>query len=231
VERRALGQAAALRPLCPVPLTDRRARGDASRSAGARCSGARPRSPSELQEGGWRPPVASRRTRARSSRRRDAPWWSARRPALRQVPACIEKHVGQGAAHLARGAQAAVVVAAVEHGPAAAAHPIHGARESGADAHHAAGECSLPVCLDDQVRMVSLARQVPRQRRADLRPRRSSFLSPRDPLSRPSSRFRLQQQAALRRRAPAINSPFVPRSPLLSAFGSAPRRAALQRRQ
>jgi hypothetical protein len=71
------------------------------------------------------------------------------------VPACIE-HVRKGAAHLARGAQAAVVVAAAEHGPAAAAHPIHGARESGADAHHAAGECFLAVRLDDQMRMVAL---------------------------------------------------------------------------
>jgi hypothetical protein len=53
-----------------------------------------------------------------------------------------------------------VVVAAVEHGPAAATHSIHSTREPGADAHHAAAEGFLTVCLDDQVRMVSLKRVV-----------------------------------------------------------------------
>jgi hypothetical protein len=101
----------------------------------------------------WSPTVEpARRARAIEMGRggaRDA-------PALREVPACIEEHVRKGAAHLARRAQAAVVVAAVEHGTAAAAHPVHGAREPGADAHHAAGECFLAVRFDDQVRMVSL---------------------------------------------------------------------------
>jgi hypothetical protein len=43
-----------------------------------------------------------------------------------------------------------MVVAAVEHRSAALAHPIHGTREPGADANHAAGECFLAVRLDDR---------------------------------------------------------------------------------
>ena len=111
-------------------------------------------------ESGWRPSAASRRTSAPSSRRRDVRWRRARRSGSSQVSACIEQDVGEGPAHLARRAQAAVVVAAVEHRPAAATHPIDGAREPGANAHHAAGERLLAVRLDDQVRVVSLERVV-----------------------------------------------------------------------
>jgi hypothetical protein len=80
--------------------------------------------------------------------------------ALREMATRVQEYVREGPAHLARRAQAAVVVAAVEHRPAAAAHPVHGAREPGTDAHHAARECFLAVRFDDQVRMVSLQRVV-----------------------------------------------------------------------
>ena len=53
-----------------------------------------------------------------------------------------------------------MVVAAVEHRPAAPADAVHGAGETGADALHAAGERVLAVCFDDQVHVVALERVV-----------------------------------------------------------------------
>ena len=53
-----------------------------------------------------------------------------------------------------------MVIAAIEHRPAAPADAVHGAREAGADALHAARERLLALRLDDQVRVVALERVV-----------------------------------------------------------------------
>ena len=53
-----------------------------------------------------------------------------------------------------------MVVATVEHRPAASGHPVHGACEARRDALHAARERVLAVRLDDQVRVVALERVV-----------------------------------------------------------------------
>jgi hypothetical protein len=79
---------------------------------------------------------------------------------LREVAARIQQHVGERTSHLAQGAQRAVVVAAVEHPPAAPGDPVQRTRQPCRDALHPACEGVLAVRLDDQVRVVALERVV-----------------------------------------------------------------------
>jgi hypothetical protein len=75
---------------------------------------------------------------------------------LREVPSSIQEHVGERAAHLARRAQAAVVIAPIEDAPAPPARTIHCSCQARPDALHPAGECLLSLRLDDEVRVIGL---------------------------------------------------------------------------
>jgi hypothetical protein len=81
-------------------------------------------------------------------------------PPLREMAPRVQQHVGERAPHLARGAEAAVVIAAVEHRAAPLRRAVQRAREPCRDALHPARERVLAVRLDDQVRVVALERVV-----------------------------------------------------------------------
>jgi hypothetical protein len=76
------------------------------------------------------------------------------------MPTRVQQHVGERPPHLARRAQRAVVVAAVEHRAAPPAHAVHRPREPRGDALLTVREGLLAVRLHDQVRVIALERVV-----------------------------------------------------------------------
>ncbi len=116
------------------------------------------RRPSCLREAAsGRPPTVEPARRARPVQ------MNRRTPAsseLGPVAAGIEEDVRERSANLARCSQQPVVVAPVEHRPAALADSIHGARQASRDALHAARERFLALRFHDQMSVVALERVV-----------------------------------------------------------------------
>jgi hypothetical protein len=79
---------------------------------------------------------------------------------LRDVPACVEQYVGDGAAHLGRGSQHAHVVPIYQHGTSTPEGAIHSSCQTRAKSLHTAPQRRRSVCLDDQVRVIGLQRIV-----------------------------------------------------------------------